>query len=79
VKFDRIQGILFLIFDLESDRLITFKDEWIERLRSLPYEQYGVYIHSNIYPSLTDKEQKIWKSTTISNIALQEAIQAFFL
>jgi hypothetical protein len=78
MKFDRIQGILFLIFDADSDQLITFKDKWAEMLRSLPYDQYGVYIRAEIYPALTDTEQKIWKSTTISNLALRDAVEAFF-
>lgn len=75
MKFDRIQGVLFL--EINSDCLITFKDEWVEKLRSLPYDQFGEFIRSTIYPAFNDKEKKIWNKVTISNIDLQAAIQAF--
>jgi hypothetical protein len=75
VKLDRIQDELFLT--INADFKITFKTEWVEKLLPLPYDQYGEYIRSNIYPALTDKEKIIWNSTTISNLELQTALQSF--
>lgn len=72
---DRFQGELFL--SINSDFKITFKLEWVEKLLSLPYDQFGEFIRANIYPSLTDKERIIWNSTTISNLELKTALQAF--
>jgi hypothetical protein len=75
VKLDRIQDEIFLTID--TDFKIAFNVEWLEKLLPLPYDQYGEYIRSYIYPALTDKEKIIWNSTTISNLELQMALQAF--
>jgi len=76
VKLNRVHGIPCLIIDDES--MITFREEWVQVLRSLPYEQFGDFFHSEVYPTLSDKEKKIWNKTTISNPTLQSAINAFF-
>jgi hypothetical protein len=55
---------------------ISFHDEWVEALRALPYEQFGEFIRSTIYPALSDKERKLWNKATISNRDLQAAVQA---
>jgi hypothetical protein len=57
--------------------MITFREEWIKQLRILPYEQFGEFIRTNIYPALNDSDKKIWNSSTISNRDLQTAVQAF--
>jgi hypothetical protein len=75
VLLARIQGELFLT--INADFKIFFKPVWIEKLLSLPYDQFGEFIRANIYPALTAKERKIWNSITISNIELKTALQAF--
>jgi len=55
---------------------ISFHDEWVEQLRALPYDQFGEFIRSTIYPALSDKERKLWNKATISNRDLQAAVQA---
>jgi hypothetical protein len=75
VLLAHIQGELFLT--INSDFKITFKPVWVEKHLSLPYDQFGEFIRSNIYPALTDKERIIWSSTTISNVELKAALQAF--
>jgi hypothetical protein len=75
VKIDRIQDVPFLIISI--DCMITFREEWIQQLRILPYEQFGEFIRTNIYPALNDGDRKIWNSSTISNRDLQTAVQTF--
>ena len=75
MKIDRIQNVLFLIINI--DCVITFREEWIMQLRALPYDQFGEFIRTNIYPALNDTDRKIWNSSTISNRDLQAAVQSF--
>jgi len=55
---------------------IPFQYEWVEQLRALPYDQFGEFIRSTIYPALSGKERKLWNKATISNRDLQAAVQA---
>jgi hypothetical protein len=75
LNFDLIEGVLFL--EIDPDSCVTFREEWIEYLNSIPYEQFGVFIRDNIYPAFTDKERKIWHKASISNRDLLSAIQLF--
>lgn len=63
--------------ELGNEEIIVIKRDWIDNLKSLPYDKFGDYIKSNIYPALTDKERKIWNRATISNVELQTALQDF--
>lgn len=75
MKIDRIQNVPFLMINI--DCMITFREEWITQLRTLPYDQFGDFIRTNIYPALTDTDKKVWNSSTISNRDLQAAVEAF--
>lgn len=74
MRLERIQGVLML--HITPELSISFHDEWVEALRALPYEQFGEFIRSTIYPALSDKERKLWNKATISNRDLQAAVQA---
>lgn len=67
----RINGNLIL--DIGEEQHISFREEWIEQLCALPYEQYGEFIRITIYPALTDKERKLWSNSITSNRALNAA------
>ena len=54
----------------------SFREEWVEQLRALPYEQYGDFLKDTIYPALTEEERKLWHKSQISNRALHAALQA---
>ncbi|NLG17863.1 MAG: hypothetical protein GX556_11070 [Fibrobacter sp.] len=71
---ERIQGALML--HITPELCIYFRSEWVEQLRALPYDQFGEFIRSTIYPSLSDKERRLWNKTTINNRDLQAAVQA---
>jgi hypothetical protein len=60
---------------ITTESCIAFRDEWVELLRTLPYDQFGEYIRSTIYPALSDKDQKLWNRATISNQDLCTTIQ----
>ena len=64
-----------LMLRITPELSITFQDEWVEQLRARPYDRYGEFIRSTIYPALSDHDRKIWNKTTISNLDLQVAIQ----
>ena len=74
MRLERIQGVLML--HITPELYISFHDEWAEALRALPYDQFGEFIRSTIYPALSDKERKLWNKATINNRALQAAVQA---
>jgi len=75
LKLERLDGELILYLDNGS--CISFKKAWIDELISLPYDRYGDFIHSNIYPALSVEEKKIWNKSTVNNRDLQTAIQEF--
>ena len=72
---ERIHNVIIL--QISPEDYITFREEWIEQLRALPYSQFGEFIRSTIYPALSEKDQKIWNKSTISNRDLHNAVQAF--
>jgi len=72
MKITLIQGVPFL--EISDDCTISFQREWIAHLKALPYDQFGEYIKSAIYPALSDKERMIWNRSTISNLNLHQAI-----
>jgi len=58
LRLERVQDVLVLHITPES--CISFRDEWVEQLRALPYSEFGEFIRSTIYPALSAKEQKLW-------------------
>jgi hypothetical protein len=74
LRLERIQNQLIL--SITDETHITFREEWVEQLRALPYDQYGEFIRSTIYPALSTGERQIWNKATISNLDLQAAILA---
>jgi hypothetical protein len=75
LKLVRVNGEITL--NLEDGSCISFKKVWIDELMLLPYDHYGDYIRSNIYPALSVEEKKIWNKATVNNRDLQAAIQCF--
>jgi len=75
VKIVRNNDVIQL--ELGNEEVIVIKREWIDNLKPLPYDKFGDYIKSNIYPALSDKERMIWNRATISNVELQTALQEF--
>ena len=74
MQLKRIQNKLSL--QITHDSFVAFKNEWIEQLRALPYEQYGDFLKDTIYPALTEEERKLWRKAQISNRTLHSALQA---
>lgn len=66
-----------LSLEISDENKILFRRAWVDQMKSLPYDQFGEYIKSNIYPVLTDNERMLWNRTTISNRDLHQAIQEF--
>jgi hypothetical protein len=75
LRLERVVGELLL--DLGGGSCISFKEVWINELLSLPYDRYGDFIRSNIYPALSDKDKKIWNKATVNNRELEAAVQEF--
>ena len=75
MKFERINDVLILW--IAEDITITFRDEWVQHLSTLPYDKFGEFIRVNIYSSLSDTDKKIWNRATISNLDLRTAAQTF--
>jgi len=74
LRIERIQDVITLHISDES--CVSLRKEWVEQLRTLPYEEFGEFIRTSIYPALNDNERKIWNKATISNRDLQSAVQA---
>ena len=74
MKLERINGVLMLY--IGDGLCVPFREEWVEQLRALPYEQYGDFLKDTIYPALTEEERKLWHKSQISNRALHAALQA---
>jgi hypothetical protein len=75
LRLERILNVLILHID--DKKSIVFRKEWIEQLRALTCDDYGMFMRDTIYPALSVDDRKIWHKTTISNLDLQSAIQAF--
>ena len=74
----RLERILnMLILHIDDKKSIVFREEWVEQLRALPCDDYGSFMRDTIYPALSVEDRKVWHKTTISNLDLQSAIQAF--
>jgi len=74
LKLERINDVLML--HIAPELFISFRYEWVEQLRALPYEEFGNFIRDVIYPALSDKERQAWHQSQISNRDLQSAVQA---
>lgn len=66
-----------VLLEISENCEISFQKEWIIHLRTLPYEQYGDYIKSTIYPALSEKDKMIWIRSTISNRDLLQAVNEY--
>ena len=60
---------------LTPELTIDFQESWVDYLRLLPFDSYGDYIRSTIYPGLSDTDKRTWNKTTVSNKKLFEAVQ----
>jgi hypothetical protein len=76
LKFEYIDGNFML--NLGSGFYVSFQKNWVEQLKTLPYDRFGDFIRSNIYPALSNEEKRIWNKSTISNRDLQAALQAIY-
>jgi hypothetical protein len=74
LKLERLNSTLSLVF--VDNQAVTFRDEWVSRLRALPYEQFGEFIRDTICPALSEADKKNWIRSTINNCELLAAIQA---
>ena len=73
--FERTKGSLYL--KLTEDFRISFSEEWINHLRSLPFDRFGEFMRGTIYKVLSPQERKMWNKTRISNTELMKALQEF--
>jgi hypothetical protein len=74
LRLERIRDILVL--HIAPKVSISFRQEWVNKLRALPYDQYGDFLKDTIYPALTEEERNLWHKLQFSNRALYEALQA---
>ena len=74
MKLAKMKSVLML--DISNGR-VKFREEWIEKLRALPSEEFGEFIRLNVYPALSDLEKRLWNRSQISNKDLLSAIQTF--
>jgi hypothetical protein len=74
LNLERIHDVLYLCIAPES--YITFREEWVEQLRALPYGEFGAFMRDTIYPALSDQERKAWRRSQINNRDLQAAVLA---
>lgn len=74
VILERIHNVIIL--QISDEIYITFREEWVEKLRTLPYSQFGEFIRSTIYPALSEKDQNIWNRSSITNRDLHNAVQS---
>ena len=72
MKLERVNNVLMR--EISADRIVSFRQEWVEKLRALPYQEFGTFMRDAIYPALSDHERKLWNSSKISNRDLQIAI-----
>jgi hypothetical protein len=72
---ERISGTIYL--KITEDFRISFSEEWIKHLRSLPYERFGEFLRGTIYKVLSPQERKLWNKTRISNTELLRALKEF--
>jgi hypothetical protein len=72
LKLERVNNVLML--EISADRRVSFRQEWVEQHRALPYDQFGEFIRDTVYPALSAQERKLWNGSKISNRDLQIAI-----
>ena len=73
--FERISNSIFL--KLTEEFRIPFSEEWINHLRSLPYDRFGEFLRGTIYKVLSPQQRKMWNKTRISNTDLMKALEEF--
>ena len=66
-----------LVLHIAAGSAIVLRHEGVEQLRTHPCDDYGTFMRDTIYPALSIEDRKVWHRTAISNLDLQDAIQAF--
>ncbi|MBN1292353.1 MAG: hypothetical protein JXB48_10985 [Candidatus Latescibacteria bacterium] len=66
-----------LMLQIPPDTYISFRESWINDLKTLPYEKFGDYIRRNIYSFFNSQDRSFWNKSTINNKELQEAIVGY--
>ena len=56
---------------------VSFRVEWVGRLRAIPYDKYGDFIRDAVYPALSPPERELWNISKINNRDLQIAVWEF--
>jgi hypothetical protein len=75
MNLERIKGTIYL--NITEDFSISFNEEWIKHLRSLPFERFGDYLRGTIYKVLSPQERTMWNKSKISNTELLKALKEF--
>ncbi|MBN1128957.1 MAG: hypothetical protein JXA71_08225 [Chitinispirillaceae bacterium] len=75
MNLERTPNALFL--KITEDFGISFRDEWVRHLRTLPYDRFGDFMRGTVYKTLSDQERKVWHRLKISNKDLFNAVQNF--
>lgn len=70
---ERSNGPFLLKFSENSS--VSFKSEWVDILRKLPFEEYGSVLRDTVYPALSPEEKIIWNKSFTSNKDLFSAIK----
>jgi hypothetical protein len=75
LKLEHRENHLYL--EITEGVTIEFRKEWVKELLALPYDRFGDYFKSNIYPALSDAERQAWHRVAVSNLELQTALAAY--
>lgn len=71
---ERSNSSFLLKFDEISS--VSLKEEWVEILRQISFEEYGIVLKETVYPGLSPQEKMIWNKNFTSNKDLHLAIEA---
>ena len=73
---ERLNSSFLLKFNEISS--VSLKTEWVEILRQISFEEYGIVLKETVYPGLSPQEKMIWNKNFTSNKDLFSAITAVF-
>lgn len=73
---ERLNSSFLLKFNEISS--VSLKTEWVEILRQISFEEYGIVLKETVYPGLSPQEKVIWNKSFTSNKDLFSAITAVF-
>ncbi|NLE01404.1 MAG: hypothetical protein GX640_16175 [Fibrobacter sp.] len=73
---ERLNSSFLLKFNEISS--VSLKTEWVEILRQISFEEYGIVLKETVYPGLSPQEKMIWNKSFTSNKDLFSAITAVF-